>query len=277
MTYRDFWRRSAWNFVLGTLIAIVPAFAFYSLAFNYTTYQLGVLLKLVIPGIAILLAVDLAVLKWTLRPVQRALAPGATDAAAERGVERLLSLPVLTLPRVFGPHAFTGSLIVTGLIYWGNHTYGLGIPESQLPLYWLMNLTVVPIGHVVLEYHATERLVQQPLAQLRARGAVGLDPARLVRLPLASRIFLFSGLLGLAPPVIGGFIAYHRTRSAGLTLPFDFFFQLMAVGAALAMLWLLLLALVSRDVGEQTRIITQTLQRIASGDLTAEAPVRSIS
>lgn len=277
MTYREFWWRSVRNFLLGTLIAIVPAFAFYSLAFNYTSRQLAILLRLAAVGVAVLLTVDLSVLRWTLRPIRQVMAPNPSPESVRRGVERLLSLPVLTLPRLFGPHAVTASLIMTVLVLWCNRAYGLGIPGSQFPLYWLLNLTVVPIGHVVLEYHATERLIQEPLAQLLARGAVRWESTRLVRLPLASRIFLFSALLGLAPPVIGGVIAYQRTRAAGLVLPFDFLFQLIAVGSALAMLWLLLLLVVSREVGEQTRAITGTLDRIASGDLTADAPVRSIS
>jgi len=277
LRFRDFWWRSVWNFLLGTLIAIVPAFAFYSLAFDYTPRQLGILLRLAVPAVSLLLASDLAVLAGTLLPVRRALDPGAAPGAVKRGVERLLSLPVLTLPRVFGPHAIMASLIMTLLVRWSNRAYGLGIPESQFPLYWLLNLTVVPVGHVVLEYHATERLVQGPLEDLLARGGVPLESAGLVRLPLASRIFLFSTLLGLAPPVIGGFIAYQRTQAAGLRLPWDFFFQLVVVGGALALLWLLLVALVSREVGEQTRAITGALERIASGDLTAEAPLRSIS
>jgi serine phosphatase RsbU (regulator of sigma subunit) len=277
LTYRYFWRRSVWNFLLATLVAVVPAFAFYSLAFNYTSRQLGILLKLAVPGIAVLLAVDLSVLRWVLRPVWRALSSGAPVEVVKRGINRLLLLPVLTLARVFGPHAVMASLILSALVRWSNRVYGLGIPESQFPLYWLLNLTVVPIGHAVLEYHTTERLIQEPLEQLRPLATGGLESHRLVRLPLASRIFLFSAMLGMAPPVIGGFIAYQRTQAASLTLPYAFLAQLAMVGGALALLWLLLLALVSREVGEQTRGITATLDRIASGDLTAEAPVRSIS
>ena len=277
LTYRAFWKSSIWNFLLGTLIAIVPAFAFYNLANDYTPRQLGILLELAVVGVPILVAADLTALAWTLRPIRRALSSTASDENVQRGVSRLLALPFLVLPGVFGVHAVMASLILNVLIIWGDRAYGLGIPASQFPLYWLLNLTVVPIGHVVVEYHATERLIQKPLAQLMARTAKRLDPAQLVRLPLASRIFLFSTLLGLAPPVIGGFIAYQRTRAAGLTFPYNFVFQLVAVGGALVLLWLQLLALFSREVGEQTRAITGTLQRIASGDLTAEAPVRSLS
>ena len=282
MSYRQFWRRVVWNYLLGTLIAVVPGFAFYSLAFDYTAEQLHVLLWLVLPGVAAFLTVDLLILRWVLKPIRPLLSPGTrpSSPSAEderRGVERLLSLPVLVLPRIFGPHAITATSALNLLVIWGNRHYGLGIPASHFPLYWLLNLTVVPAGHVVFEYHATERLIQQPLADLLARAPGQVDAAGLVRLPLASRIFLFSVLLGLAPPAVGGLIAYQRTKAAGLVLPVGFFFQLLAVGGALAVLWLLLLALVSREVGEQTRAITTTLDRIAAGDLNAEAPIRSVS
>ena len=277
LSYNEIWRRAIWNFVLGTLIAVVPAVAFYSLALNYTPRQLGILLRLAVPGLLALLAVDLATLKWALIPVRRALACNASESAKQKGLERLLALPVLVLPRIFGPHAIIATLIFNLLVVWGNSHDALGIPPGDFALYWLLNLTVVPVGHVVFEFHATERLIERPLAGLMEMHGGALPPNRLVRLPIASRIFLFSVLLGLAPPVIGGFIAYQRSRVAGLVLPAGRFLQLTAVGAALAMLWLLLLALVSREVGDQTRAITATLERLAAGDLSAEAPVRSIS
>lgn len=275
--YRDLWRRAVWNLLLGMLVAIIPAFAFYSLAFDYSPEQLRLLARLAIPGMAALLTVDLLVLTWTVRPLRGALAAEASAAESQRGVDRLLALPVLVLPRIFGPHAITATLVFNLLVVWANRTHALAIPKTHFPVYWLLNLTVVPIGHVVFEYHATERMIQQPLAHLLARAHGSLEPSRLVRLPLASRIFLFSVLLGMAPPVIGGFIAYQRTRNSQMMLPPGFFFQLAAVGGGLAVLWLLLLLLVSREVGEQTRSITGALERISAGDLSAEAPIRSIS
>lgn len=277
MTYRELWRRAAWNFLFGVFVSLVPGFAFYSLAFDYTPEQLRGLGRLAVPGGATFLTVDLLVLTAALRPLRQALAADASPAAVQRGAERLLALPVLVLPRIFGAHAIIATLVFNLLVVWANHAWGLGIPEGQFPLYWLLNLTVIPVGHSVYEYHATERLIQQPLGQLLERLGGKLDPRRLVRLPLASRIFLFSGLLGLAPTVIAGFIAYQRTQAAGLALPAGFFAGLAAVAVALTLLWMLLLALVTREVGEQTRAITTALDRIAAGDLHAQAPVRSTS
>jgi serine phosphatase RsbU (regulator of sigma subunit) len=277
MSYRELWLSAAGNFLLGMLVSVVPAVAFYSLAFNYTPRQLAILACLAIPACFVLVAVDLLVLDAVLRPVRPALAAGASSLDEQRGVDRLLALPALTLLRIFGPHAITATLLVNVLIVWANRHLELGIPPSHFAVYWLMNLTIVPIGHAIYEYNATERLIQEPLAALLSRVRSRIHPDRLVRLKLASRVFLFSLLMGLAPPAIGGLIAYQRTRAAGLALPPFFFFQLAAVGASLLVLWLLLLVVVSREVGEQTHAITKTLERIADGDLDASAPVRSVS
>ncbi len=43
MSNREFWRRAVWNFVLGVLVSVVPAFAFYSLAFDCMPAQLRLL------------------------------------------------------------------------------------------------------------------------------------------------------------------------------------------------------------------------------------------
>ncbi len=277
MRYQQFWRRAVRNLLLGVVVSIVPGFAFYYLAFDYTPEQLRLLAWLAIPGVAAFLTIDLLLLAVVLRPLRRAMSAAASEADVQRGIERLPALPVLVLPRVFGPHAISATLAFTLLVIWANRTQALGIPESHFPLYWILNLTVVPLGHAVYEYHATERLIQQPLSQLSKRVRGGLSRDQLVRLPLASRIFLFSVLLGLAPPVVGGFIVYQRTQSAGLELAPGFLFQLAVVGAALTLLWLLLVGLVSREIGEQTRSITAALDRIAAGDLRTEVPLSSTS
>ena len=90
MTYRRFWQLSVWNFLLATTVAVVPAFAFYSLAFNHTSRQLGILLRLTVPGIAILLAVDPAVLRW----VHRAPTQWPQQIEGSRGMLRGILFPV---------------------------------------------------------------------------------------------------------------------------------------------------------------------------------------
>src|SRR3989441_3943823 len=52
LTYRELWRGAVWNFALGMLVSVVPALAFYYLAFDYTPAQLRRLSWLAIPGMA---------------------------------------------------------------------------------------------------------------------------------------------------------------------------------------------------------------------------------
>jgi class 3 adenylate cyclase len=275
--YAELWRRAVGNYLLGVLVSVVPAFAFYSLAFDYTPEQISGLLWLAVPGLGAMLGVDLLVLRWTLRPVHRALAKDSTPAETESGLERLLALPSWVLPRIFGPHALVATLAFYLLVSWANRALNLGIPSSHFPIYWLLNLTVVPVGHAVYEYHATERLIQPLLARFLAERKEKLDPTRLVRVTLGARLFLFSLLLALAPFVIVAFVFFQRWRATGMDIPEGLAAHLWAVGGALTLLLVLLLALVSREVGEQTRAITGALDRIAAGELEATAPVRSTS
>ncbi len=277
MTYRELWRASFFNYVIGMLVSVVPGFAFYYVAFDYSPSQLHTIAWLAIPGTLTFLSFDAAILSAALKPLRVALSPIATVEDSRRGIDRLLSLPVLVLPRVFGPHAIIGTLVFNSLVVWANRDLNLGIPEGDFPLYWLLNLTVIPVGHVVYEYHACERLIARPLALLLQKTGVAPDPRALVRFPLARRIFLFSGLLGLTPPIIGGFIAYQRITAIGITFNWTFYSRLAIVGLALSLLWLLLLAMMTRELNEQTRGITAALDRIADGDLSAAAPIESIS
>ncbi len=259
-------------------MSVVPAFAFYSLAFDYTPRQLRLLLSyLALPAMAAFVAVDLLILWAVLQPVRRMLGPSASPPEMERGTDRLLSLPLYVLPRIFGPHAVAATLASTALVIWANRAIALGIPARDFPLYWLMNLTVVPVAHAVFEYHATERLIQQPLAQAMEQLGPRIDARRLVRLPLASRLFLFSGLLAMAPLVTVVFIFYQRWHATAQPFPSGLLLQLVVVGTSLTLLWFLLIGLVSREAGEQTRAITGALDRIAGGDLSTSAPVSSTS
>src|SRR5207245_10138231 len=98
------------------LVSVVPALAFYYLAFDYTPAQLRRLSWLAIPGITALLVVDLSVLAATLRPVRRALATDASPVDYQRGLERLLALQLLVLPRNFGPYAIHAYLVFTPIL-----------------------------------------------------------------------------------------------------------------------------------------------------------------
>lgn len=272
VSYPQLWRVALRNMIFGILVSIVPAFAFYTLAFDYTLQQSQLLLPLAGLGTLMFVAVDIWILSLTLRPVKRALASEATPAQIERGIARLWQFPLLVLPRTFGPHAIFATVAVTLLILWANRNWGLAIPESTFPIYWFMNLTIVPVGHALYEYHAAERLIRQPLAYLIALAGASDNPPRGAGFSLARRIMIFSGLLSIAPLFVVILVVSQRTF-----LPEGLFLQLAAVGATLALLWFLLLLLVSRELGEQTSAITGLLDRIARGDLEARAELYSTS
>jgi class 3 adenylate cyclase len=272
VSYTQVWQAALRNMLIGILVSVVPAVAFYQLAFDYTAEQFRLLMPLAAAGTVVFLTVDVWILALTLRPVKRALKIGASAAEIERGIVRLWQFPNLVLPRTFGPHALFATVAVTLLIIWANRNWGLGIPERTFPIYWLLNLTIVPVGHALYEYHAAERLIAQPLSYLKALSGSTAEPPRGAALRLSVRILFFTGLLSVAPLVVVVLVISQRT-----TLPEGLFLQLIAVGATLALLWFFLLLLVSRELGEQTRAITSVLGRIAEGDLEAKAGVFSTS
>ena len=209
MTYREFARRAVRNYLVGTLVSVVPAFAFYSLAFEYSPEQLTVLAQLAVPALGFLLTVDILVLRVLLRPTQplvdstgssngddneTAAPTKETDPAAfDHGVDRLLAWPTLVLPRIFGLHAVSATLIVNLLIIWVNRSQGTVIPESDFPLYWFLNLTVVPVAHAVYEYHASERLIQEPLSELKGSYSLERMPLAEVRgIPRSVEVFVLA-------------------------------------------------------------------------------------
>lgn len=130
--------------------------------------DLGLLLRLALPGTAAFLTVDLLILRALLRPIRTLFATDASPAESERGMSRLLAWPTLVLPRIFGPHAVSATFVVSLLVLWVNRVRGPVIPESDFPLYWFLNLTVVPVAHAVYEYHASERLFRSRWAAWRS-------------------------------------------------------------------------------------------------------------
>ena len=54
--------------------------------------------------------------------------------------------------RVFIPHAIIGSGVYNLLIILANRYLSLGINPGDYVMYWVINLTVVPVAHAVYEY-----------------------------------------------------------------------------------------------------------------------------
>lgn len=259
--YRAFARRCARNMLVGTMLSVAPAGAFYFFVFPYEPRQLAILSFLGLLTLAALFPFDLAILRWTLRPVRHAFSPTATDEDVSRGLVRLLDSPRLVLLRVFGPHAVSASALLTVLVLLANRWLDLGVSSRTFPLYWFLNLTVIPVAHVVYEFTAMERDTQ-PLASVLARRAVYAE-SLVPRFTLEQRMRIFFPLLCLAPLVIIFVSLALRGGAAGGTMLRD----IAAIAAACAALFLYLMYVLGGQIRRQTAEIIGSLDRIARGDL----------
>src|SRR5688572_25033135 len=191
--YEQFLRRSVRNLLAGTALSTLPAAAFYFFVFPYTERQLMVLLMLGTVDLLAFLPLDIAILRWSMAPVRRALEPDATHEEKRRGMARLLDAPLLVIARVYGPHAIAASAGITVLVVLANRYLELGIDPATFPLYWVLNLTVIPVAHVVYEFAAMERAIQA-LAQELAQS-VRASEAQARRFTLEQRMRIFFPLL----------------------------------------------------------------------------------
>ena len=168
--YPAFFRRSVRNLMVGTLLSVLPAGAFYFSTYAYTQHQFLVLCLLGLLDLALFLPLDIAILRWRLGPVKEALQPEASAAQLRAGMARLLDSPREVLLRVYGPHALAASTGITLLVWAANRWFELGVATRAFPLYWALNLSVIPIAHVVYEFAAMERATQPLLRELAQRA-----------------------------------------------------------------------------------------------------------
>ena len=271
----SFLRRCGRNFVIGTALSIVPGGAFYAFVFPYTPWQLGVLSVLALLDLAAFLPVDLFILRRSLAPVGRAFRPGATAEDRRRGLARLLDSPRLVILRIFGPHALSASAGITLLVMAANRYMGLGISPGTFPIYWLLNLTVVPIAHAVYEYAAMEREVQ-PLAMELATGT-RLEDAGAPAFTLDKRMRVFFPLLALAPIVIVVSSIFLREWATVGTISTRVLRDVIAIGASCAVLFLFLMHTLGRQLKEQTGQLIAALDRLGRGDLSVRAQLYTTS
>jgi len=161
------WWRTARNIVLGSLISVLPAFVFYSVAFSYTRQQIYPMLSI----IPFTLLTGYAVYFWLnwiyLGPFRRFRESSATPKDLTRVYVRLHNLALFSFARVFGPHALTSSFMSQLAVLYANAHWGLGIPSRDYWIYWLINLTLVPIGQEAIEAVAA-RLITQQLTERQA-------------------------------------------------------------------------------------------------------------
>jgi len=258
LEYTSLWWKTVRNVILGMLVSVLPAFVFYSVAFSYTPEQLRLMLRIIPYPVFAGLAVDLG-LNWIyLRPLRRLREAGG----GARVYARLHNLPLFCFVRVFGPHAVAVTIVAQLCVTYANAHWSLGIPTRDFWTYWLLNLTLVPIGHAIFEYHANAWAARELLSKLAERFEKAAKAPHVWRVGLATRLAIFYTMLGISPLLLLGAAVYLRTRSGSLALA-----DLAMVIGGVAALNLLLLLLFARDVHLQTRTLLASFKRIEGGDL----------
>ncbi len=273
--YPDFERRCVRALLIGTALAMIPGAALYAFAFSYTPRQLTIVCVLALLGIAAFLPFDVLLLRATLRPVRAAFEPGATLADKRIGLARLLDCPRMVLVRVFGPHALIFSVGITALVLLANRYLDLAIPSSSFPLYWLLNLTVVPVAHVVYEFAAMESNIQ-PLASELGRE-INVRDCGARPFTLAARMRIFFPLMTLAPIVIVAFSILLRAWDVLGPKAFTLVRDVAFIAAACASLFLFLMYTLGRQLRDQTTLVTNALDRLAFGEMNTRAELFSAS
>ena len=263
--YASLWNRCTKNLLLGAAASVLPALAFYSVSFHYTREQLLSLIRLMPIPVAAFLTVDLLLNTLYLRPLKRLPPPGeATAGEVAAAWRRVHNLPLFSFLRVFGPHAIVATAVAQACVYWANRRWNLNIPASDYWIYWLLSLTLAPIGHAVYEYHANGLAARDTLHQMAARGDVPEHVPGVRRIGLAVRLGVFFLLLGLSPLAL--------TWIAGTLRPVGLEGRdLLVIGAGSVALNFFLLLLFAREVAEQTGLLTRALTSVGQGNLDTHA------
>lgn len=261
--YRRLWPRTVRNVVVGTFVSVLPAFIFYSVAFSYTPEQLRLLLWIVPYPVLTGFAVDVGVNWIYLAPFRRLRYSSGTSQELASVYTRIHNLPLFCFARVFGLHAFAVTVVAQLCVVYADKHWALGIPTHDFWTYWLLNLTLVPIGHAIFEYHANGWAAREVLSALGTRVAESARLPRVWRVGLATRLAVFYTMLAISPLVLLAAAVVLRTRTGSLALQ-----DLGMVIGVVTGLNLLLLLLFARDVHVQTNTLLGSFKRIEGGDLT---------
>jgi class 3 adenylate cyclase len=275
LPFADLYRACRKNLLTGTLLSIAPAAAFYYFVFPYTARQLAILGFLAFVDLVALLPIDLAVLRWSLQPVKLALEPKASAEIRREGLRRLLDAPWMVLLRVYLPHSVVATAVINLLVIGANRYYSLGVSPSTFPLYWILNLTVVPFAHAVYEFAAFERTAQ-PFAKSLATSVL-VDSAGARRFTLSHRMRLFFPMLAVAPVAIVLVTIVIRSQGASAEIDPALLRDVSAVGACVFVLFLFLMQLLGQELRSQTGLLVGAVDRLAEGDWTSRADIYSTS
>jgi adenylate cyclase len=273
--YPAFFRRSVRNLMVGTLLSVLPAGAFYFSTYPYTQRQFIILCVLGLLDLAMFLPVDIAILRWRLRPVQDAFAPEVPPQQLRAGLARLLDAPREVLLRVYGAHAVAASAGITLLVWAANRWLDLGVATHIFPLYWALNLSVIPIAHVVYEFAAMERATQPLLRELAQRTKYDSSLGR--KFSLEGRMGIFFPLLAFAPIAVMLAAIFIRHGFHDLVESGELLRNIALLGLASAALFLFLMYVLGGQLKSQTAALIGALDRLGRGDLSARAELYTTS
>ncbi len=262
--FRRLWRATVRNEILGSAISVLPAIFFYNGAFSYTAAQFKILLRITPLPVAAFLTVDLALNWWWLAPYHKFSGRSSGPAELACVYSRLHNFPIFCFGRVFGPHALAASLGAQLGVFYANAHWGLGMSCSDYWIYWLLNLTMVPIGHAIFEYHANGWAARESLSLLAVNYSLPAGSPGVWRVGLAMRLAIFYTLLAISPLLLLAVASHlhpHRAATEGMGS------DVAKIVAGVVVLNLLLLILFARDVNQQTRVLLSGLQKVEEGDL----------
>ncbi len=196
---------------IGTSLAVIPAVPFYIYTFDATPSQLVVLVPLFIPALLSMLFADLLMLRFYLKPVaefcrHEESGRSLDDQRLYLAKQRALNFPVFAVLRVFVPHAIIGSGVYNLSIILANRYLSLGINPGDYAMYWVINLTVVPVAHAVYEYFELAKAMIPILEKLDSKVRVLPDEylSRVVNVRLSTKVVVIVIMLGMAPLFILG-------------------------------------------------------------------------
>ena len=209
--YRELFRKTIRAVVIGTSLSVFPAVPFYIYTFDATPRQLAILVPLFVPALLAMLLSDLFLIRQYLKPIREFLQHEERNLSPNQrllplAIQRALNFPVFGVLRVFLPHAIIGSGVYNVLIIAANKYLDLGINPGDYPMYWVINLTVVPVAHAVYEYFELAKAMIPTLQALEAKHPTlsNEDLSRVVTVSLATKVIVIFIMLGMAPLFILG-------------------------------------------------------------------------
>ena len=265
------WWRSVRNVFLGSMVSVLPAFTFYSVAFSYSQAQLRTLGYILLATLVAVNGSDLALNAWYLHPAITFCTEDG-EVAARVAYRRLHNFPTFSFLRVFGPHAIIASMTAQVGVLYGNAHWSLGVPSSDFAVYWLLNMTLVPIGHAIFEFHANGWIIGEALSAL-AEGFPQIVSLKVWRVGLATRLTVFFTLLAVSPLLL--IAAAIRLWPVSVGVYTGALGRIGMVIAGVAGLNLLLLLLFALDVRKQTKELLRGLERTENEDLETRVNVFS--